>query len=161
MILTESRAIVDYLERVQPSPALFGGPTPERISELVSFASTHLFSKLEFGVVKVRLAAEADRTSEAELAKALVPGLAALKPVLAALEALLERGGSGPYAIGSSLSAADLFMYPPIADLKAMPEGKILEHYIRLNAWTTFFTEHDLSMATREGAIEGGGRPWL
>lgn len=82
-------------------------------------------------------------------------GLVALKPVLHALESMI----GGPYAVGLTVSAADLFLWPILADLASIPEGKILGGYFMMCAWMAFFRETEWAEATKQGTLEVGGRP--
>lgn len=161
--LTESFAILRYLERVQPLPALFTPfpdvGVPERIDELVSFAATHLFPAIEHGVVKKRLALlDAGEPNEATIDAAVKEGMGQLRPVLKCLEQMLEAGG-GPYAVGLSITAADLFLWPPVADLLAIKEGAIVNGYVRVRSWATFLAEQDVVQSTSNGTLADGGRP--
>nr|UGO92599.1 glutathione S-transferase [Glaciozyma antarctica] len=159
--LSETSAIIAYLERTHPSPPLLV-PTPptilqECVQELMSFAATHLFPKIEFGVVKPRVAAMDEGTaSEDEIAESVRGGVEALKPVLRALEGML---GDGPYAVGKRITAADCLLYPPIADLRAVPEGRVLEAFMKISAWSTFFETTEAAGETEEGTLALGARP--
>lgn len=94
--------------------------------------------------------------SEAEIAESVRGGVEALKPVLRALEGML---GEGPYAVGTRITAADCMLYPPIADLKAIPEGKVLERFIKVSAWSAFFAMTEGAKETEEGTLAVGARP--
>lgn len=147
-------AILQYLDIFDPSPPLFASETrtAERIYELSSFAASHLFPAVEAGVVKPRLRQIDSGSDEAATIKS---GLVALKTVLRALESMIK----GPYACGTTISAADLYLWPILADLAAVPEGKILGGYVMINSWITFFRETELAQVTKEGTLEVDGRP--
>lgn len=104
------------------------------------------------GVVKPLLAQIDDGEDQEATIKA---GLVALKPVLQALESMI----GGPYATGLTVSAADLYLWPILADLASIPEGKILGGYPMTNAWITFFRQTEWAEMTKPGTIEVGGRP--
>lgn len=172
--MTESIAILHYLQRQHPEegpnlflPSSFSTDSlvfPERVDELSSFAATQVYPKVEFGVVKPRLSFTPSTSSSPEenqiaLRALLQPGIEDLKLVLEALEVMLEAGGMGPYSIGSSLTAADCLLFPPLADLMAIPEGEMLKGYIRVKAWLDFFSETDVAVGTKEGTLENGDRP--
>lgn len=159
--LSETLAIFTYLERQHPSPPLLEATPstllPERIHELASFAASHLYPKVEFGIVKPRMSAMDEGTkSEAEIAESVRAGVEALKPVLRALEGML---GEGPYAFGTRITAADCLLYPPLADLRSIPEGRVLEGFVKVSAWSSFFAMTAGAKETEEGTLEVGGRP--
>jgi glutathione S-transferase len=123
---------------------------------------SHLFPKIEFGLVKPRLAimdalsGPPTAEEEAAIVESITPGIQALHPVLIALEQMM---GNGPYAVGRRMTAADCMLYPPLADLLAVKEGEILDGYIRISAWLNFFRSTSVAGDTKEGTLEVGGRP--
>ena len=105
-VVTESLAIIAYLDRVHPSPPLFG-TTPEeaaRIFEQVSVAE-HDVRDAANEVVGPVLKGD-DGTSE--------PVREAARKLLAELCRLEERLASGPYICGDRISAADCFVFPEV-----------------------------------------------
>jgi glutathione S-transferase len=174
----ESAAIARYLDavifpaaRVPSAPSLRSTDddprTNARIDTIASLAADHLFRRLEFGVVKPRLALEQQQQQqsatngddhealEAEIRAQVQPGLAALEPVLALLEALLGGSGGGEgYFVGHEVTWADLFVYPPLADLRATPEGAaVLPRYPRLAAWAARMEQREEARRTYDGTV--------
>lgn len=186
--LTESLAILHYIQRIHPNqgPNLFEpkvevslfssgdfDPLPEHIYEVIGFVCNHVYPKVEFGLVKPRLSAqEAKKLTESEISSSLKPALNSLKPILKILETFLTladpdptgdseiyRGEPlGPYCFGPALTAADCYLYPVLADLKAIPEGEVLKGYVRINAWLEFFSDTPEALATKEGTLENGDK---
>jgi len=107
-IITESLAIMAFLERAHPAPALFGKTAAEtgliwqRIFEVVN----HLRDPIETGVVRAISYGEAMKDPDGARKAA---GLAATR--LDWLEAILQRE---PYLAGASISAADIATMPII-----------------------------------------------
>jgi glutathione S-transferase len=170
----ESAAIARYLDAVvfpgsaaahegRPKPALRPAAhdphTDARVNTIASIAADHLFRRLEFGVVKPRLSLESggggDRDAlEAEIRAKVKPGMEELEPVLALLESMLTDSASGQYFVGDDVTWADLFAYPPLADLRAMPEGDaLLFKYPRLEAWVARMEQRDEARHTYDGTV--------
>lgn len=175
----ESAAIARYLDtvifpaaRAPSAPSLRSADqdprTNARIDTIASLAADHLFRRLEFGVVKPRLALEQQSAStggdhealEAEVRAKVQPGLEALEPVLALLESLLGGGGGEGYFVGDDVTWADLFVYPPLADLRATPEGDaVLPRYPRLAAWAARMEQREEARRTYDGTVASQRQP--
>lgn len=127
------------------------------IDTLVSVAADQLFRRVEFGVVKPRLAMEAESIGAAEIKRKVQEGLDALGPVLEVLERALEKaageaGGEG-YLAGKDITWADLYAYPPLADLRATPEAAIFSRYPRLDAWMARIERREEAKRTYDGTV--------
>lgn len=119
---------------------------------MTSFASSHLFRAVEFGVVKP-IVFDLGVTEGNPLKEILSTNLPILQEVLEALELLLSTEEAAPYAVGLRISAADLVLLPPLLDLKCLPEGKLLNSFVRISAWMVFMEELDCVKETREGTL--------
>jgi len=171
----ESAAIARYLDAVvfpsasSPCPSSDQQPClslrrtcpriSARIDTLVSIASDQLFRRLEFGVVKPRLAFEesvsgggGDR-NKAEFQQKMKEGVEALEPVLALFDQELRSSTSGFLVGDGGLTWADLYVYPPLADLKATPERAVLTKYPALEAWMARIEQSDEAKRTYEGTV--------
>ncbi len=84
-------------------------------------------------------------------------GLESSDGVLALLEALLGGSGGGggeAYFVGHEVTWADLFVYPPLADLRATPEGAaVLPRYPRLAAWAARMEQREEARRTYDGTV--------
>jgi glutathione S-transferase len=137
--LYETLAIMNYLERAHPEPALFGRGAPEaaaisrEISECVYYFETPAFSVIQpvfFGGIN-------------EKAGAMKAAAQTLHTELARLEKVLT--GSN-WLVGDKPSAADIWWYPDVMLLEragAKPEaqplgldlGSIAKRYPALGRW--------------------------
>jgi len=105
-VITESLAIITYLDRVHPSPPLFGTTPDEaaRIFEQVSVAE-HDLRDAANAVIGPVFKGD-DGTSQ--------PVRDAATKLLAELVRLDERLASGPFLCGDRISAADCFVFPEV-----------------------------------------------
>ncbi|KAI6125926.1 hypothetical protein EV401DRAFT_2055492 [Pisolithus croceorrhizus] len=119
--LRESNAIARYLDRVAPQPSLCicagdgHAVIEEQMWEFVSMVASYGFPAVETGVVKPRVAlSDEGKATDAEIRESIRPGVEA--------EAMSPEG----YVFGEKLSWADFFLYPLLADLRAIPESGVL-----------------------------------
>jgi len=159
--LRESQAIVRYLDRVAPEPSLHISAgdgrsiITEQMWEFVSLAGAHEFPAVEYGVVKPRVAANDEgKLTDAEIRAKIEPGVTKLRKHLALMEALMAPEG---FVFGETLSWADFFLFPLLADLRAVPEGELLSD--RLRQWMAKMDELDAVKATSAGTLSVGARP--
>ncbi|KAF8121529.1 hypothetical protein EV363DRAFT_1301888 [Boletus edulis] len=159
--LRESQAIARFIDRVGPEPTLTiadgdgHAVVAEQMWEFVSFVGAYGFSAVEKGVVKPRVAATDQGTlSDAEIRRTIAPAVAQLRVFLDKIEAHMSPEG---YVFGEKLSWADLFLYPLLADLRAIPEGEILSP--RLVGWMDKMDQLDAVEKTRAGTLSVGARP--
>ena len=92
-----------------------------RVAQWISLCSSTIFRIVEHGVIKPRLAKEKENASEEDIKDAVAGGLEEMNKVLSTLEELVPRSSS--FVLGTTEPTwADLFLYPILADLKAIPE---------------------------------------
>ena len=145
-VLSESLAIMAYLERKVPEPALFGRSAEEtgRIWQVIEDADSHLLAPAAKGIVMPILFGQVPEDAE------VVPtAVAQVHQELARLEAELA---DGDWVAGASVTAADVALYPFVEitlraagkdeaedfDLGLLPFGKL---YPALEAWRVRMTE--------------------
>ncbi|KAG2142956.1 hypothetical protein DEU56DRAFT_884471 [Suillus clintonianus] len=159
--LRESAAIARFIDRVTPEPSLHISPghgkaiIEEQMWEFVSLAGAHGFPAVEKGVVKPRVAAtDAGKLTDSEVREQIKPAVAHLRKLLGKMEELMADDG---YVFGSQLSWADFFLFPLLADLKAIPEGEILSP--RMLKWMEQMNKLEAVQATTPGTLSVGARP--
>lgn len=145
--LYETLSIVRYLDETYPFPSLRGDNV--LIDRFIGISSDHLFSSVEIGVVKPRLNAEQNGKDGKVAAE---QGLAKLDLVLDAIEKQII----GPYLTGAVLTWADLFVYPPLADLRSIDEGKtrLTITYPKLSKWMQEMDKREGVQRTKKGTLE-------
>ncbi len=148
-VLSESLAIMAYLERKVPEPPLFGGSAEEtgRIWQAIEDADSYLLAPAAKGIVMPILFGQVPEDVDA------VPTAVALvHEELARLEAGLADGGWMAGASVTAVTAADVALYPFIEimlraagkdeakefDLGLLPFG---DFYPGLEAWRVRMTE--------------------
>jgi glutathione S-transferase len=122
--LYESQAILRYLDRVRPTPALTPGDSraAARMDQAMNVNDWYLFQ----GVANV-----------IGFQRVVGPRLMSLKPDEAAIEAAMPRAhavfaelarllGEQPYFAGAAVSLADLLIAPQLAFLTQTPEWQVL-----------------------------------
>lgn len=113
------------------------------------------FSIVENGIVKPRVAAtDEGRLSDAEVRSHIAPGVDQLRKFLESIEDNMSPEG---YVFGEKLTWADFFLFPLLADLSAVPEGKLLGP--RLLRWMKKMDQVDAVPETRAGTLSVGARP--
>lgn len=159
--LCESLAIVRFIDRIAPQPSLHinagdgGAVIEEQMWQFMSLAGSHAFPAVEAGVVKPRVAAnDAGKLSDAEIRGQIKDGVEELKSLLSKLESLMAPEG---FVFGDKVTWADFFLFPPLADLRATPEGEVLSP--RFVSWMKKMDELDAVKATTEGTLSAGARP--
>jgi glutathione S-transferase len=90
------------------------------IDQWVSVASTVLFSSVEFGVVKPRLAMEKNQADDATIHTALEGNIEKAYEKISIVESMIK--GDTKYLCGDQVTWADLFVYPPLADFRSVKE---------------------------------------
>jgi len=94
------------------------------------------------------------KLTDSEIRKQIQPAAEHLRKLLDKLEELMADDG---YVYGSKLSWADLFLFPLLADLKAIPEGDLLSP--RLQRWMEEMNKLEAVKATTPGTLSVGARP--
>lgn len=94
------------------------------------------------------------KLTDSEIRKQIQPATEHLRKLLHKLEELMADDG---YVYGSKLSWADLFLFPLLADLKAIPEGELLSP--RLLRWMEEMNKLEAVQATTPGTLSVGARP--
>lgn len=105
--------------------------------------------------MKPRVAAiDAGKLSDSEIREQIKGGVEKLRFFLKEMEALMAPEG---FVFGERLTWADFFLYPLLADLRAIPEGEELSP--RMKAWMEKMDTLDAVKATAEGTLGVGARP--
>ncbi|KAF8414610.1 hypothetical protein L210DRAFT_3613154 [Boletus edulis BED1] len=121
----------------------------EQMWEFVSFVRAYGFPAVEKSVVKLRVAAIDQGTlSDAKVRCTIAPAVAQFRTFLDNIEAHMFPEG---YVFGEKLSWADLFLYPLLAHLRAIPEGEILSP--RLVEWMDKMDRLDAVEESRAGTL--------
>jgi len=163
--LRESQAIARYIDRVHPEPSLHlhvkgtegGIVLEEQMWEFVSLAGAHGFPIVECGVVKPRvMAIDSGNPSDSEIREKLKPGVEKLQQFLSQIESQMVEL-DGQFMFGKNVTWADFFLFPLLADLRAIPEGEVLSP--RLKAWMGKMDALEAVKATSEGTLSVGARP--
>lgn len=125
------------------------------IDDGYTFFSPKGFPVVEKGVVKPRVAAtDEGKLSDAEIRSNIAAGVDQLRTFLERIEDHMSPEG---YVFGEKLTWADFFLFPLLADLKAIPEGELLSP--RLVKWTEKMEQLDAVQKTKEGTLSVGARP--
>ena len=110
---------------------------------------------MEQGVVKPRVAAtDEGRLSDDEIRRNITDGVDQLCKFLQRTEDSMSPEG---YVFGEKLTWADFFLFPLLADLKAIPEGELLGP--RLLRWMEKMDQLDAVQKTKAGTLSVGARP--
>jgi glutathione S-transferase len=99
-------------------------------------------------------ATDAGQLTDSEIREQIKPGVAHLKRLLGKMEELMADEG---YVFGTKLSWADFFLFPLLADLKAIPEGELLSP--RMLNWMEEMNKLEAVKATTPGTLSVGARP--
>lgn len=110
-VLYESVAILAYLDRKYPEPALFGG-TPEdtgRVWQLISEYSAYLDTAVEDFILPIYFGRAAEQAEQIRRAAATIH---------AELRLLEARLADRPFLAGDALTAADLVVFPAVQSIQ-------------------------------------------
>jgi len=127
--LTESVAIIEYLEETIPEPALYPRDpwARARVRQLVEFVNSGTQPLQNLGVNRYF---SSDGEKQREWARHwIVRGLAAIEREL---EVIHQEGLGGRFAVGDALSAADVYLIPQLYNARRF--GVDLVTYPRLTA---------------------------
>lgn len=110
---------------------------------------------MEKGVVKPRVAASDEgKLSDAEIRNNIAAGVEQLRKFLKRSEDNMSPDG---FVFGEKLTWADFFLFPLLADLRAIPEGELLSP--RLLRWMEKMDQLDAVKKTKSGTLSAGARP--
>lgn len=105
--------------------------------------------------MKPRVAAiDGGKLTDSVVREQIKPAVEHLQKLLSKVEELMADEG---YVFGSQLSWADFFLFPLLADLKAVPEGELLSP--RLVNWMEKMNKLEAVKATTPGTLSVGARP--
>lgn len=166
--LRESQAIARFIDRIasdQPSLNVHEQGTTSftesiehaRVWEFVSLVASSGFPAIEVGVVKPRLSAMIEGRLNAEAMDALtVPGIPAMKRFFQVAESLVRKDTL--YLFAEHPTWADFFLYPLLADLKAIPQWSVVESD-RIKNWMQAMEELPAARSTHAGTLLAGAFP--
>jgi glutathione S-transferase len=126
------------------------------IDQWISIASDYAFSELIIAVSKPRQSMESQGKSEEEITNNLKSQIERARVVLSAIENHLASSASvgKSWLCGSSITWADLFMFPIFADLASLPERELIKHESpHLWKWFERFSNTDIANQTFEGTV--------
>lgn len=110
---------------------------------------------IEPTVVKPRVKAlDEGVLTEVEVQAQIKEGIVELQRYLSIAESLMAPEG---FVFGETLTWADFFLFPLIADLRMVPEWKLVNP--RLKVWASQMDTLDAVKATAEGTLSVGARP--
>ncbi|KAH8556204.1 hypothetical protein BGW37DRAFT_417476 [Umbelopsis sp. PMI_123] len=160
VIVNETLAMRRYIDRLCDHKQI--SLVPEDIlkellvDQWISIASDYAFRELILIISKPRQILESRGKSEAEIQSDLKESIVRAKVILRAIEERLISGGmqQGDWICGSSLTWADLFMFPIFADFASLPEGRLIQQESpRLWKWYEQFTSTDIAAKTFQGTV--------
>jgi glutathione S-transferase len=143
----ESSAIRDYVDTVYGDNL-----TPKdldtrlKVDQMISALCDYIFHHVVFGVSKPREHFEKENKSEDEIAKLLQKRLQNAGKIIESFDSMIVEG---PFLCGNTLTWADFFVYPAMADLYSLPEGKfIAEKAPKLFNWYKIFEKRQEAIDT-------------
>lgn len=129
------------------------------VDQIVSLASTTVFTALEGRIIKPRQSLEQNGADEGTIGVALEEAMGSGRLVVKLLEGFLRdnkevNGAKGDWFIGDAITWADLYLYPIFADLLSIPEGpKLLQETPLLDAWVKRMEGTQIAKATYPGSV--------
>ncbi len=150
LALYESDAILRYLEERFPDPALLprGIAARAKANQMLAVLNNYAYRTLvwEVYVQRIEIPSQGGSADAARIERAL----AAARTCLAALSALAEQAGEGPYLLGAAPQLPDLLAYPMLRLFRIAPEGAaLLEQFPRLAAGHAALADRASAVATR------------
>lgn len=152
-VIFETSAIRDYIDTT-----INNALTPQdlntrlKMDQLISVLCDYIFHHIVFGVAKPRENYEKQGKAESEIGELLKKPLKQAGKIIGAVDGLIDK--SGPFLCGHEITWADYFVYPAIADLFSLPEGKFLEEKApKLSEWYKQFKEREEVIHTYPGTI--------
>ena len=148
----ESSAIRDYIDSTYENDL-----TPKdletrlKVDQMISVLCDYIFHHVVFGVAKPREQYESENKPEDEIAKLLQEGLKKAGRILSAVDTMVV---GEPFLCGDKLTWADYFVYPAMADLYSLPEGKYLaERAPKLYQWYQMFEKREEANVTYKDTV--------
>ncbi|CAF3993932.1 unnamed protein product [Rotaria sp. Silwood1] len=170
--LIESAAITNFIDAIWPETPLRPSRissdlndifTNARIDELISMASNYVFNSVEPPVIKARLKFEKDQKQENEIVSLLTDSVQQLHQILTKLEQYSALKDNKQFLAGDNITWADFFCYPPLADLRAINEGKCIQgesaQFTKLAAWMNRMETIESVKKTMKDTLQDGWRP--
>ncbi len=137
--------------------------TNARIDELISIGSNYIFNAVEPPIVKTRLKLEKDQKEEKEIVSLLTNSVQQLHEILTKLEQRSALKDNKKFLAGDNITWADFFCYPPLADLRAVNEGKCIQgesaQFTKLAAWMDRMETVESVKKTVKETLQDGWRP--
>ncbi|CAO3596771.1 unnamed protein product [Absidia cylindrospora] len=122
----------------------------------ISITADHVFKNLIFGIAKPRAAMELLGESEHMIKDRLKEPMGLALRTLANLNDALTKSNDydGPFILGEQLTWADLFLFPPMADLFSLPEAEEFKNAApKIWLWYQHFEHLDLAKSTFDGTV--------
>jgi len=136
--LYETNAVLRYLERKQPTPALIPADIHRatRMDQILCIVDNYLFNYAKPVVFNRIIAPHLGVPVNEEAV------IAALPDTRTVLDALCRLHADGPYLTGATLSLADIAVLPHVDYLHRTPEGHaILQDFPKLLGWLAMMAE--------------------
>ena len=170
--LIESVAIANFIDAFWPTVPLRPSRTSTdlkeiytnvRIDELNAIVAHYLFRDVQPNVVKARLRHEKEKKSEEEIQTSLRESLNKLHETLGKLEQRSLLPTQQAFLAGAQVTWADFFVYPLLADLRAVREGDCVRGekalFPHLSAWMDRMEKLDSVQKTIADTLQDGWRP--
>jgi glutathione S-transferase len=168
----ETAAIANFIDAIWPENPLRPSRTSSdlhdiltnvRIDELISIGSSYIFGDVEPPVVKARLSMEKDHKEEKEIVSSLTNSVQQLHHSLTKLVERSSLKDNKKFLVGDHITWADLFCYPPLADLRAINEGQCIRgesaQFAQLSAWMDRMELVECVKKTMKDTLQDGWRP--
>lgn len=118
----------------------------------ISIVGDHVFKNLIFGIAKPRDWLEQKGATEDAIQEKIKPAMALALRTLTNLNNAL--GEVGPFICGDRLTWADLYLFPPMADLFSLPEADLFKKTApEVWRWYQHFEQLDLAKGTYDGTV--------
>ncbi|KAG2188789.1 hypothetical protein INT44_003928 [Umbelopsis vinacea] len=160
LVVNETLAIRRYIDHIsehnQKSLEPEGIQNLLQVDQWVSVASDYAFRELILTISKPRQAMEGKGQCEADIQANLKKSLDRARVVLRAIEQHLVSGKvqETGWLCGSSITWADLFMFPVFADFASLPERKLMQQESpQLWKWYQRFANTDIAAKTFQGTV--------
>lgn len=120
----------------------------------ISVVGDHVFKNLIFGIAKPRDYLEQKGATEQAIQEKIKPAMNLALRTLTNLNDALGDEHVGPFICGDQLTWADLYLYPPMADLYSLPEADLFKKTApKVWRWYQHFEQLDLAKGTYDGTV--------